>query len=585
MIKKFKRVFPIFFFLIVLLSLCTFGVSAQQAPDGTQVGAPSGMKDGSMPSGGAPGGMPPGGAGGPPSGGMPGGGSGGPPMMGAPSKAAIYFENGAENADKEYTAGQYKANIKSDANGIVIQGLGLTNGDYTFNGIVATGEKSIVTLDKAKIKLGVTREAGANDSGGAAVTISNKATVYIKNSELTVDGAQRYVTNNGDAKLIVNDSSVTQTGSNQFTTKQTEPFSNPKLLVSGIARANMSMGSSQTYYFNSIVTAEGWASLSTDTGGGLNLYAYNTKGIAQHGGYGTYADFGCSVWLYGSSLDAAEIGAIIAQSGQVTVADGASVPADVIKYNLGKTTTSGSVVTGGRNAVMIHSPDMGNVGKASANCGIFTALNSTLATSRNLKSTRDYAAKYGAAVGAYIDYIAGVDILVKSTSANITLDNVKFDSYNGVIIMTALNSDDSGNFLHAESDGAEVKPIAISMKNMNVQGDIKHMDYQRIMTLSMENTTLKGAIVSGTMEDWNNLWTKFDKKDCKWLVDTSWKTCYGIKLTVKKGATWEVSGASSLSSLTLENGGTIKGKVQVDGKDVKPTAGQTYTGKIVAKPL
>lgn len=148
---------------------------------------------------------------------------------------------------------------------------------------------------------------------------------------------------------------------------------------------------------------------------------------------------------------------------------------------------------GGRNAVMIHSPDMGNVGKANSKCGLFTAENSTLATSRKLKSTQDYAA-YGEAVGAYVDYVSGVDILVKSTSADITLDNVTFETFNGVVLMTALNSDDSGNYLHEETDGAEIEPIAVSMKNMKVKGDIKHMDYQRIMTLSIENTTLKGAV-------------------------------------------------------------------------------------------
>ena len=603
MAEKLKRVFSLFFFMTLLLSLCTFGVLAADAPTGAPGGMPSrgsiGMPSGGSP-GGAPGGMPgdaggmPGGAGGMPggAGGMPGGGAGGPPggmgMGGAPSKAAIFIENGAQNTGKEYTAGKYKANIKSDANGITLQGLDLTSGDYTFNGIVATGAKTIITIDKCKIKLGVTKEADSKDSGGAATSVSDSAAMYIKNSELVVDGAQRYVTNTGgDAKLIVNDSSVTQTGSNQFTTKQTEPFSNNALLISGIARANMSTGTSKTYYFNSTVTTEGWASLSTDAASkpGLDLYAYNTKAVAQHGGYGTYADFDCRVWLYGSTLESAEIGAIISKSGEVHVFDGASAPADVVKYNLGKTTTAGSVITAGRNAVMIHAPDMGGQGKASADCGTLNVVNSTLATSKNLKSTRDYAAHISKAVDAYINYTMGATLLVKSTSANIGFDNAKFDSFSGVAIMTVLNSDSMGNFLKAESDGKEVKPIAISMKNMNVKGDIKHMDYQRIMTLSLENATLKGAIVSGTVGEWNKLWTAFKKEDCKWVQNDKWDTFYGVQMTVKKGATWDVTGESSLSSLTVENGGTVKGKVQVDGKDVTPSAGKTYEGKIVVKPL
>jgi hypothetical protein len=436
------------------------------------------------------------------------------------------------------------------------------------------------------MKLGVTKEAGAKDSGGTALTVSDGATVNVKNSDLVVDGAQRYVTNNsGDSKLIVNDSSVTQTGSNKFTTKQTEPFSNNALLIYGIARANMSVGNSKTYYFNSKVTTEGWASLSTDACGSVDLYAYNTKAVAQHGGYGTYADFNCRVWLYGSTLESAEIGAIISKSGKITIADGASAPADVMKYDLGKTTSAGSVVTGGRNAVMIHAPDMMGQGKEAADNGFLDVTNSTLATNRALKSTRDYITHISKATEAYINYIMGADLLIKSTSATINFDNAKFESFSGVAVMTVLNSDSMGNFLKNESDGKEVKPIAISMKNMSVNGDIKHMDYQRIMTLSLENATLKGAVVSGTVEDWNKLWAAFDKKDCKWVQNDKWDTFYGVRMTVKKGATWEVSGPSLLSSLTVEDGGTVKGKVQVDGNNVTPAAGQTYTGKIAVMPL
>jgi hypothetical protein len=582
MTKKSKFLFTQLLIAAFLTALCSFGAFAADAPGGApggaQGGGPGGMPSGGMPGGGGGGGMPNGG----PGGGMPGGMS----MGGAPSKAAIYIDNGVEKSDKEYTAGQYKANIKSDAKGITIQNLDMTSGDYTFNGIVVTGAKSSVTLEKSKIKLGVTKEAAKDDNGGAAVSAAEGATLYVNNSDLVVDGAQRYVTNtSGDAKFIVNDSTVTQTGSNQFTTKQTEPFSNPALLIYGIARANMSVGSSKTYYFNSTVTTEGWASLSTDAAQNVNLYAYNTKAVAQHGGYGTYSDFNCHLWLYGATLESAEIGSIVAMDGQVTMADGASVPADVIKYNTGKTTTAGTVVTAGRNAIMVHAPDMTGQGKPAAACANVSVTNSTLATTKNLKSSRDYKAKYGAAIGAYVDYISGTDILVKSTSANINLDNVKFDSYSGVLLMTALNSDSMGNFLKAETDGAEVKPIAVSMKNMNVAGDIKHMDYQRIMTLSLENATLKGAVVSGTVEDWNKLWTAFDKKDCKWVQNDKWGTFYGVKMTVKKGGAWEVSGPSLLSSLTVENGGTVKGKVKVDGKDVTPAAGKTYTGKITVSPL
>jgi hypothetical protein len=592
MASKFSRIYLPFLFTAVFSLFFSLGALATYAqggaPNGQQGGAPGGMPGGTA---GGPGGMPSGGAGGP--GGMPSGGAGGPGggpggPAGAPSKAAIYVDNGAINASKEYVADQYKANIGSDANGIKISGLNFSTDDYTVNGIVANGEKSVVTIDNSKVHLGVNKESTTNP--GTALTVDGGATVYLNNSELSSDGAGgsagRYATNNaGASKLIVNNSKVTQTGPNQFTSKVAEPFSNNALLIYGTARANMSVGNSRTYYFNSTVTTEGWASLSTDGCSDVDLYAYNTTAIAQHGGYGTYADFNCRVHLYGSKLTSAEIGAIISKSGKIDILDGASAPADVLKYDTGAKTAEGSVVTGGRNAVMIHAPDMSGEGLSAADNGFLTVTNSTLRTDKSLKATRNYATHISKATQAYIDYTMGADLLIKSTSAAISFDKAKFESFSGVAILTVLNSDGMGNFLHNESDGAKVKPIAITMKDMSVNGDVRHMDYQRLMTLSLEDATLKGAVVSGTVEDWNKLWTAFDKKDCKWVQNDKWNTFYGVQLMVKNGGTWVVSGPSLLSALTVENGGTIKGKVEIDGQAVTPAAGKTYTGKIVVRPL
>ena len=46
-----------------------------------------------------------------------------------------------------------------------------------------------------------------------------------------------------------------------------------------------------------------------------------------------------------------------------------------------------------------------------------------------------------------------------------------------------------------------------------------------------------------------------------------------------------VSGISTLSELTIEDGGVVKGNIQVDGQDITPSTGETYRGKIVATPL
>lgn len=515
---------------------------------------------------------------GPPPGGDMGGGAP-PPGDGAPETAAIVITDGAENPDAEYEPGAYSSYLSNVDGVLTIDGLELTSGDYTFNGLVATGPDSVVRLQKCTIRLGVDAPATDDDSGGAATNIDNGATLYISDSELVVDGAARYVTANyNDAKLIVNNSTVTSTGSNDNTADVSDPFSNAALLISGTARANFSIGATQTYYYDSVCTAEGWAALSTDsaTGNGLDLYAYNTEGIAENGGYSTYADTNCRVWLYGSRLTAAEIGCIISKNGQIHSYDSDSAPEDVMQYHEGREVSVDSSIVGGRNAVMIHAPDMMGQGLMAADCGTFYAENTALATDNDLRSTKDYN-DYGEAVGAYIDDVSGDIFLIRSTSADIQLKNVTMDSYNGVLVHTVLNADSMGNFL-AAGDGEQVNPVAVSMEDMDVTGDILHEDYQRQMTVDLEHTTLTGKLVSGTMDSWNRQWA--DYGEVNWVVDDSFDADYGIALTVGDGAVWNVTGDSSLKSLTVMEGGTVQGDITLDGEPLTPEPGKTYTGNI-----
>ncbi len=509
-------------------------------------------------------------------------GMGGGTGDGAPSEAAIVIVDGAEAKDMEYDPEAGPDAYTSEDGVYTISGLELLSDDYTFNGIVVKGQDSVVRLEKSTIRLGVGAEATDEDQGGAAVSIDDGATLYVSDSTLIVDGAARYVTANyNDATLIVNNSTVQSTGSNDMTAQVSEPFSNEALLISGTARANFSIGATKTYYFNSVCIAEGWAALSTDsaTGSGLDLYAYNTDGIAENGGYSTYADTNCRVWLYGSRLTAAEIGCIISKSGQIHVYSTDAADEDLLAYNEGAPVSEDSSILGGRNAVMIHAPDMMGQGLAAADCGTFTAENAFLGTTEELVSTKDYN-DYGEAVGAYIDYVSGSVILIRSTSAVIDLKNVTMESYNGTLIHTVLNADSMGNFL-SDGDGAQAEPVAVTMTDMDVSGAIRHEDYQRRMTVELRNTTLTGNIISGTMEDWNSTWADYGQVN--WVVDENYNAVYGVALTLGEGSVWNVTGSSSLQSLTLEEGAVLAGveEMTLDGEPLTPEAGVTYTGEIL----
>jgi len=48
-------------------------------------------------------------------------------------------------------------------------------------------------------------------------------------------------------------------------------------------------------------------------------------------------------------------------------------------------------------------------------------------------------------------------------------------------------------------DGNEALGINVSLKNMELKGNILHEDYQRKMTLSLSGAGITGKIVSGTI--------------------------------------------------------------------------------------
>ena len=515
---------------------------------------------------------------GPPPGGDMGGGAP-PPGDAAPTAACLVITDGAENPEAEYEPGAYSGLISNVDGILTVEGMKIYSGDYTVNGLTVSGPDSAVRLSKSTIWLGAEDAVSDDDTGGAAVNIDNGATVYISKSELTVDGAARYVTANyNDGTLIVNDSLVTSTGSNEATADVSEPFSNAALLISGTARANFSIGATKTYYYDSICTAEGWAALSTDsaTGEGLDLYAYNTEGVAQNGGYSTYADTNCRVWLYGSRLTAAEIGCIISKSGQIHAYSSDAADEAVMQFHEGEPVSTSTSIVGGRNAVMLHAPDMMGQGLLAADCGTFYAENGYIGTNSDLRSTKDYN-DYGEAVGAYVDHVSGDVFLIRSTSANIDLKNVELESYNGVLVHTVLNADSMGNFL-AAGDRDQVEPVAVSMTDMDVTGDILHEDYQRQMTVNLENATLTGNIVSGTVDSWNDRWKAYG--DVSWVVDDDFAADYGVALTLGENARWNVTGASSLRSLTVAEGAEILGEITLDGEPLSPEPGTTYEGNI-----
>lgn len=528
--------------------------------------------------------------------------SGGPSgeASGGPAGAAIVVTDGKAALDEEYIA-EHGLDVKYDSlSDTEVSGLKLDTGDMLVSAVSVTGDDSVFTIHDADIHLGVNEETAyvASSTTAGSGALVNSGTLFINDSSIIVDGGANgaegghyAVKASGTGTLVVNNSRMIQTGrggANGLTDNSPEPGSNNGLLIVGFARSSMSVGASQTYYYNSYVETEGWAAMSTDSaaGGGLDFYSYNSEGYAVSGGYGIYADSSCRDWLYATTLRGAEHGVIISNNGAVHVYSGAAATADdVLKYYPadGALTDAGSLIEAGRNCFYIHSP-----GRMTAfgQQAVVEVADSTLRTTEELndqQTLRDYAERYSQGVADYLDFIRGSLILVKSHSAKIDLTNVRCDSYSDTILMTALNADSSSRYLALEKEDT---PTALTMTDMDVSGDIKNFDYQRGVEVTLDNTAWNGASLVWEAEDWNAFWAYAEGMDSVYWANLDPETYntghHGTALTLENGSVWTVSADSALDSLAISSDSrVVYGTATVDGAPVSLEPGRTYEGAIV----
>ncbi len=390
------------------------------------------------------------------------------------------------------------------------------------------------------------------------------------------------------------------------------------LMVRGANRSVLSVGESETYYYGTAVVVDGWAAMATDSavGMGLDMIAYNSYARTTLGGYCSYSDSRCRDYLYGTVYDSAEYGSIIANFGELYIldTDSALVDTNVIRAeseaeSLAVRVTidplawaeeedivaenKASSVTGWRNAVMLHVPDlMGGGGKISDGKGVLYVKNSTIATSEELEpadyATGEYAeawiTKTGEANYAYLEYTRGATILVRSDNAIIHLTDANVQSYTGVLLQTALNADANGNWIGADEEIKDTIGIDLIVDGATaLVGNINHEDYHRTLNISLEDSaSLTGDIFTGTVDTWHEKFADYADSGANFYRDIEgYDTVWGTNVTLAAGTVWTVAETSNITSLTLAPGATINGAVTVDGVAVDVSAGGTWTGDIV----
>jgi len=487
----------------------------------------------------------------------------------------------------------------------VTDGAVINMTDFQVTGFKVTGGE--YTIKNSTITKTVTGPVDADAAGGYIAGVTN-GRLIIDNCTFTNAGKGgrngNYTVNcQNTGEMIVINSSIIQTGftgdPEGYTADIADPPSNAALTISGYARSNMSLGKGQTYYYGSYVETEGWAAMSTDSAqSGFAFYSYDSVGKALYGGYGTYADTSCVDWFYGSVLSAAEVGAIISNNGEIHMANGADASADALKYlpegyeNTEDYVARGgrSVIEAGRNDFQLHSPDMMGSGAGSDYKAVLDLSDTDMITSAALDANAtlvDWYADYGPALGEYVDFVKGANILVKSTGATITLKNVTNESSSDVLLLTALNSDSMSRYALASNEmtgkGADMTVI-----DSEVSGDILAYDYQRNCSVTFENSTWTGAFKKADKAAWDALWSDECKADasCYWILDTE-KYFDGTgtvqALTLASGSVWNVTEESCLDFLAIGEGVTINGTVTVDGAPIEVAEG-IYEGEIVVTP-
>ena len=440
---------------------------------------------------------------------------------------------------------------------------------------------------------------------GSGSDLTPSAPVNVADGELVVENqailgvGSTAVNNIGTSSVVVRDSVIVG-----IDPEPTAPLSGlpGNLLVAGNIRATLALGQGHAYYINSTVLSSNWATLSTDGGvpaqaegeEELSVYAYGTLARAIEGGYGTYSDLFCNVYIYGSELRSAELGIISGTYGTVTVGTIGDGEAD---ENMAAHLTDadrdaqpdkslGSVIAGGRNAIMIHSvnlpPYWEYEGYSQEEIPLYSAPiivnGSTLCTDLDL----NLGVKYDDQKQAYIDHTNGSVILIKSTNADIDITGSELIADprgTGAIVQTVYNNDTM--FMNAVPDGEQYPGIQVSLTAMDAVGDIIHEDYQRDLALTLTAASLVGAVKAYDCDHWNEVAAAEGFTD--YALDASYATPHGARVELCDGASWIVAGESNLIGLTIGEGCTVTGSMTVDGVPTEPVPG-TYEGDIVITP-
>ncbi len=353
-------------------------------------------------------------------------------------------------------------------------------------------------------------------------------------------------------------------------------------------RAMLLMGG-DVWFLNSIGYTNAWGALSYDNTS-TTMYVVNSdvQNIGS-GGYAIYDAAGCTAFVYGSKVLGGNVGITVCRNAQLTVdsldkaSDVATAPYDGDGDLLTPVHTDGrTVIVAHDQPIMMHADMAGADSQAVAY--ITNAYISTLEEDlvfADGTTFADWASESTGTSAMASEYQSGAAALIKSHSGKLVFDDCELYSRTGIAVHSMFVYDSMASGIYPQ-DGAEYIGDEVIFRNMTVNGDVLHEDYMRKMDLSLENATLNGKVVSTTLAGWNSYWTERvealpadeltdasgEMADLETALQTfiyndSYETVWGVRMSIDADSVWNVTGDSSLYSLTVADPACIQGDVEI----------------------
>lgn len=423
--------------------------------------------------------------------------AGGPPPMGkgpvmVPS---VYIKDGKriEGNDKTVYGGQISDTEAADVRIVAYDGA--------VGGIYAEGAGTDYTVEGAVISLSGDGAGLGEKSAGAGV--SDHAALTLKDCLIDVNGLSRTATSaSGGSVLKVYDSALISHGAPYG---DDAPNGSPKmsppapLEIQGNNRTHCTVQNSYSYFYNTLITCDGWAALSTDASNGfVYLEANDCKVVATKSGYGAYADWGCHDVFNDCKFDVACQAAIIA----------------------------------GESSVKFTGCEL--------NCGTYLALMHCV-MGRHTEVGELTMADCYVKTGKTAIEVHGQNVVVD-------LENCQIETA-GALMRTCKNADPNASRVNGRpTPGDELR-----MKDMTVKGDILHEDPERDCRVYMTSTCLTGAIVNAALiMDQGSRW--YATGDSKVLIAGDVNVA---QIDAPAGVTITATASDGQGTYTLSSGGTL----------------------------